>query len=153
ISSLRWARRWKTPTTVRHRFATTHGATQSAARSFPTMPTRPRPGAGTSASTTRASSFLIEQILASHSQAEGTMELPELTTLTGELRRQAARGAEMPYHHVLAALDSEALRALGERYLAVTRIQRKTGKPFFIDKMPNNFMHVGLIHLILPNAK
>jgi len=101
----------------------------------------------------RAGSTLIEQILASHSQAEGTMELPELTTLTGELRRQAARGAEMPYHHVLAALDSEALRALGERYLAATRIQRKTGKPFFIDKMPNNFMHVGLIHLILPNAK
>ena len=101
----------------------------------------------------RAGSTLIEQILASHGQVEGTMELPELTTLTGELRRQAARGAEMPYHHALAALDSEALRALGERYLVATRIQRKTTKPFFIDKMPNNFMHVGLIQLILPNAK
>ncbi|HEX5953585.1 MAG TPA: sulfotransferase, partial [Rhodanobacteraceae bacterium] len=101
----------------------------------------------------RAGSTLIEQILASHSRVEGTMELPEIATLTSELRRQAARGAAMPYHHALAALDAGALRALGERYLAATRIQRKTAKPFFIDKMPNNFMHVGLIHLILPNAK
>jgi len=101
----------------------------------------------------RAGSTLIEQILASHSRVEGTMELPEIATLTGELRRQAARGAAMPYHHALAALDAGALRALGERYLAATRIQRKTAKPFFIDKMPNNFMHVGLIHLMLPNAK
>ena len=81
------------------------------------------------------------------------MELPEIATLTGDLRRQATRGAAMPYHHALATLDAGALRALGERYLAATRIQRKTDKPFFVDKMPNNFMHVGLIHLILPNAK
>lgn len=101
----------------------------------------------------RAGSTLIEQILASHSQIEGTMELPELASLTVELRRQAASNDAMPYHRALAALDADALRALGERYLAATRIQRKTAKPFFIDKMPNNFMHVGLIHLILPNAK
>lgn len=101
----------------------------------------------------RAGSTLIEQILASHSLIEGTMELPEIATLTGELRQQAARDAEMPYHQALATLDAGALRALGERYLAATRIQRKTAKPFFIDKMPNNFMHVGLIHLMLPNAK
>lgn len=101
----------------------------------------------------RAGSTLIEQILASHSQVEGTMELPEIATLTGELRRQGGPDDAMPYHRALAALDADALRALGERYLAATRIQRKTARPFFIDKMPNNFMHVGLIHLILPNAK
>ena len=101
----------------------------------------------------RAGSTLIEQIIASHSQVEGTMELPELTTLTGELRRQGGPEDAMPYHRALAAMDAGALRALGERYLAATRIQRKTDRPFFIDKMPNNFMHAGLIHLILPNAK
>ncbi len=53
----------------------------------------------------------------------------------------------------LAALDADGLRALGERYLAHTRIQRKTTAPRFIDKMPNNFLHIGLIHLMLPNAK
>jgi len=53
----------------------------------------------------------------------------------------------------LAALDADALHALGERYLTHTRIQRKTSAPLFIDKMPNNFMHLGLIHLMLPNAK
>ncbi|WHZ19835.1 MAG: TPR domain protein [Rhodanobacteraceae bacterium] len=101
----------------------------------------------------RAGSTLIEQILASHSQVEGTMELPEIASLTGELRKQAGANDAMPYHRALAALDAGALRALGERYLAATRIQRKTARPFFIDKMPNNFMHVGLIHLMLPNAK
>ena len=101
----------------------------------------------------RAGSTLIAQILASHSRVEGTRELPEFATLTGGLRRQPTRGAAMPYHHALATIDAGALRALGERYLAATRIQRKTDKPFFVDKMPNNFMHVGLIHLILPNAK
>lgn len=101
----------------------------------------------------RAGSTLLEQILASHSQVEGTMELPELTSLTGDLRRRGGPHAEMPYHEALAALDADGRRALGERYLAETRIQRKTSAPFFIDKMPNNFMHVGLIHLILPNAR
>ncbi|MCE5233919.1 MAG: sulfotransferase [Mizugakiibacter sp.] len=101
----------------------------------------------------RAGSTLIEQILASHSQVEGTMELPEVTSITRALREQGGVDSDMPYHDALAALDADALRALGERYLAHTRIQRKTSAPLFIDKMPNNFMHVGLIHLMLPNAK
>jgi tetratricopeptide (TPR) repeat protein len=101
----------------------------------------------------RAGSTLIEQILSSHSQVEGTMELPEVTSITRLLRQQGDAGGAMPYHAALAALDADALRALGERYLAHTRIQRKTSAPLFIDKMPNNFMHLGLIHLMLPNAK
>jgi tetratricopeptide (TPR) repeat protein len=101
----------------------------------------------------RAGSTLIEQILSSHSQIEGTMELPEIIAITRLLRRQGDAGEAMPYHAALAALDADGLRALGERYLAHTRIQRKTSAPLFIDKMPNNFMHIGLIHLMLPNAR
>jgi len=101
----------------------------------------------------RAGSTLIEQILSSHSQVEGTMELPEVTSITRLLRLQGDADDVMPYHGALAALDADALRALGERYLAHTRIQRKTAAPLFIDKMPNNFMHLGLIQLMLPNAK
>ncbi|HET6431235.1 tetratricopeptide repeat-containing sulfotransferase family protein [Dyella sp.] len=100
----------------------------------------------------RSGSTLIEQILSSHSQVEGTMELPEITSITKLLREQADGEAAMPYHDTLARLDAGALRDLGERYLAHTRIQRKTSAPLFIDKMPNNFMHIGLIHLMLPNA-
>lgn len=101
----------------------------------------------------RAGSTLIEQILSSHSQVEGTMELPEITSITRLLRQQAEAGAAMPYHAALAALDGDGLRQLGERYLERTRIQRKSVAPLFIDKMPNNFMHLGLIQLILPKAK
>lgn len=101
----------------------------------------------------RAGSTLLEQILASHSAVEGTMELPEITSITRELRAQARSDGAETYHDLLAMLDSDALRALGERYLETTRIHRKTGRPFFIDKMPNNFAHTGLIHLMLPNAK
>ncbi len=101
----------------------------------------------------RAGSTLIEQILSSHSQVEGTMELPEVASMTRSLRRQGDPDSVTPYHDALAALDADALRALGEQYLARTRIQRKTAAPLFIDKMPNNFMHIGLIHLMLPNAK
>ena len=100
----------------------------------------------------RSGSTLIEQILSSHSQVEGTMELPEVTSITRMLRAQGDEDGAMPYHQALAALDADALRDLGERYLAHTRIQRKTPAPLFIDKMPNNFMHIGLIHLMLPNA-
>ncbi|MFT4198572.1 MAG: sulfotransferase [Pseudoxanthomonas sp.] len=100
----------------------------------------------------RAGSTLVEQILSSHSQVEGTMELPEILSITRELRRRAEAEGAASYHELLAALDGEQLRALGERYLQRTRIQRKAGTPLFIDKMPNNFMHVGLIQLILPNA-
>jgi tetratricopeptide (TPR) repeat protein len=101
----------------------------------------------------RAGSTLIEQILSSHSQVEGTMELPEVISITRLLRMQGGADEAKPYHSALAALDADALRELGERYLAHTRIQRKTSAPLFIDKMPNNFMHLGLIHLMLPNAK
>ncbi|HJW47712.1 MAG TPA: sulfotransferase, partial [Lysobacter sp.] len=106
----------------------------------------------------RSGSTLLEQILSSHSQVEGTMELPEITSITRDLRARAANergktGSQMHYHKVLAGLDADELRALGEQYIAHTRVQRKTGVPLFIDKMPNNFIHTGLIHLILPNAK
>ena len=97
----------------------------------------------------RAGSTLLEQILSSHSLVEGTMELPDIISITRDLR--GARGGT--YHDALARLSRDELRELGERYLARTRVHRKLGRPFFIDKMPNNFAHVGLIHLILPNAK
>jgi hypothetical protein len=102
----------------------------------------------------RAGSTLVEQILASHSAVEGTMELPNIITLAAELGSVAdARSDERPYPGVLARLDAAAARRLGEEYLEETSIQRKTTRPFFIDKMPNNFLHVGLICLILPNAR
>ncbi len=99
----------------------------------------------------RAGSTLIEQILASHSQVEGTMELPEIIGITRGLRRLAGRDGL--YHDALARLPAAELAALGAQYLERTRIHRKLGRPRFIDKMPNNFAHIGLIHLILPNAK
>jgi tetratricopeptide (TPR) repeat protein len=101
----------------------------------------------------RAGSTLIEQILSSHSAVEGTMELPEIISMTRDLRQQADAGDGIGYHDVLEALDADAMRGMGERYIERTRIQRKTGAPRFIDKMPNNFLHVGLIHLMLPNAR
>ncbi|KAF1706124.1 tetratricopeptide repeat-containing sulfotransferase family protein [Pseudoxanthomonas sacheonensis] len=101
----------------------------------------------------RAGSTLIEQILSSHSAVEGTMELPEITSITRELRGQGDAGQAMPYHDAVESLGADALRQLGERYLKHTRIQRKTDAPFFIDKMPNNFLHIGLIQLMLPKAK
>lgn len=107
----------------------------------------------------RAGSTLIEQILSSHPLVEGTAELPELTMLarrlTAEGRQAAAAGTEPApsYPGVLARLDAAALRALGEEYLERTRHYRKTDRPYFIDKLPNNFAHLGLLHLILPNAR
>jgi hypothetical protein len=101
----------------------------------------------------RAGSTLIEQILSSHSQVEGTMELPDVTMLARELGDQKTKAEAAKYTDLLVKLDDDALRALGERYIARTRVQRKTARPFFIDKMPNNFAHVGMIHLMLPNAK
>ncbi len=101
----------------------------------------------------RSGSTLIEQILSSHSQVEGTMELPELISMTRDLRRQMLLGDEASYHDVLARLSADDLKKLGEQYLNNTRIHRKTDAPFFIDKMPNNFFHIGLIQLILPKAK
>ncbi|MGH8170947.1 MAG: tetratricopeptide repeat-containing sulfotransferase family protein [Steroidobacteraceae bacterium] len=99
----------------------------------------------------RAGSTLIEQILASHPLVEGTMELPQLPRIARELAgpKQEVEGT---FFRRLSSLSRDELRVLGERYLAETRVMRKTDAPFFIDKMPNNCMYVGLIHLILPNA-
>ena len=101
----------------------------------------------------RAGSTLIEQILASHVQVEGTQELPDISMISRVIGKRTTRADESAYPRALAKFSAEEIRAFGEQYLAQTRIQRKTAAPFFIDKMPNNFAHVGLIHLILPNAK
>ena len=100
----------------------------------------------------RAGSTLLEQILASHSKVEGTMELADIPRIVHRLGGRQENDAPPRYPQVLSELSPAQLRELGEKYLADTQIFR-TGKPFFIDKMPNNFRHVGLIHLILPNAK
>jgi hypothetical protein len=100
----------------------------------------------------RSGSTLLEQILSSHSAVEGTTELPELITMARELRTLAESGDIGTYADVLATLPREALRELGARYLERTSVHRKTGRPHFIDKMPNNFLHVAMIHLALPNA-
>ena len=107
----------------------------------------------------RAGSTLIEQILSSHTAVEGTMELPDLALIARELAGRTEPGGrerqadEAPFFEAVNALTHEQLRSLGERYLASTRVHRKTGAPFFIDKAPNNWLYAGLIHLILPNAK
>lgn len=97
----------------------------------------------------RAGSTLLEQILASHSQVDGTMELPDILALAHRLRGHKA--GQSFYPKVLHDLTGEQLAQFGERYIANTLVHRQ-GAKFFIDKMPNNFRHIGLIHLILPNA-
>jgi tetratricopeptide (TPR) repeat protein len=101
----------------------------------------------------RAGSTLLEQILSSHPQVEGTMELPDIIDMARSLGGGRARGEASKYPEVLTEFSADQLRALGDQYIANTRIQRKTDAPFFIDKMPNNFAHIGLIQLILPRAK
>jgi predicted Zn-dependent protease len=101
----------------------------------------------------RAGSTLVEQILASHSKVEGTMELPDIMGMAAKLAGNAKRSQESAYPEVLATLSAAECGALGRQYIEQTRVQRKTGKPFFIDKMPNNFLHIGLIRLALPNAR
>jgi predicted Zn-dependent protease len=101
----------------------------------------------------RSGSTLIEQILASHSQVEGTMELPNIISTVRTLSGRKTYEESSNYPQVLGGLSAADCRALGEQYLAETRIQRKAKRPFFIDKMPNNCLHIGFIHLILPNAK
>ena len=95
----------------------------------------------------RAGSTLIEQILASHSQVEGTMELPDIPSL---FRRF---GGVREWPAAIRAMTKDQAHNLGQAYLDRTRIQRKTDKPFFIDKLPNNWMSMGFILTILPNAK
>jgi len=101
----------------------------------------------------RSGSTLIEQILASHSLIEGTMELQDLPQLARELAGRNGPDEAEVFFQSVAGLTAAELRALGERYLEQTRVFRKSGAPFFIDKMPNNCLYVGLIHLILPNAR
>jgi tetratricopeptide (TPR) repeat protein len=96
----------------------------------------------------RAGSTLVEQILASHPLVEGTMELPDIPALAKKLAREGRR-----YPEDLPALNAGDCTLLGEQYLERTRVQRKSARPFFIDKMPNNWLHVGFIQLILPNAR
>src|SRR5882762_8323694 len=101
----------------------------------------------------RAGSTLVEQILSSHSLVEGTMELYDMISLARSLDVRGPREQPVQYPDTLAALTPAQLQALGERYLERTRVQRKSGAPYFIDKMPNNFLHTGLILLALPNAR
>lgn len=101
----------------------------------------------------RSGSTLVEQILSSHSAVEGTQELAEVVAIARRLGGKPKPGEVGAYPDVLSDIDPNALAQLGEEFLERTRIQRKTDKPFFIDKMPNNFAHIGLIHLMLPNAK
>ncbi|WP_300378369.1 tetratricopeptide repeat-containing sulfotransferase family protein [Henriciella sp.] len=100
----------------------------------------------------RAGSTLIEQILASHSQVDGTLELPNILSLAHGLRGRKQVTDRERYPRILHDLPEEELEALGRDYIENTAIHRQ-GAPFFTDKMPNNFRHIGLIHMILPNAK
>jgi len=100
----------------------------------------------------RAGSTLVEQILASHSVVEGTMELPDIGHIAYDLDLEARRGAAR-YPAGVMALATETLASLGERFLQGTAVYRRLDRAHFIDKMPNNFQHVGLISLILPNAR
>jgi hypothetical protein len=101
----------------------------------------------------RAGSTLIEQILASHSRIEGTMELPNILALAHKIDGRRRIGDEARYPANLPEMSNDELTGFGDAYVRDTMIHRKEGTPFFIDKMPNNFRHIGLIHMILPNAK
>ncbi|HEY4771926.1 MAG TPA: sulfotransferase [Steroidobacteraceae bacterium] len=100
----------------------------------------------------RSGSTLVDQILASHSRVEGTQELAEVPRMVLELQGRDPDLDNPRYPRVLADLTPADCLRLGDKYLRDTRIFR-TDKPHFVDKMPNNFRHLGLIHLILPNAK
>ncbi|MDB2668718.1 sulfotransferase [Alphaproteobacteria bacterium] len=100
----------------------------------------------------RAGSTLLEQILASHSQIDGTLELPNILSLSHKLRGRQKDNVEVAYPQVLHDLSAEQLQQFGREFIEDTQMHRQ-GAPFFIDKMPNNFRHIGLIQLILPNAK
>jgi tetratricopeptide (TPR) repeat protein len=101
----------------------------------------------------RAGSTMIEQILASHSQIEGTAELPDIPLIVQSLVAERWQDRDAAYPEVVASLGADRLRQLGERYVEGAAKNRKTAAPFFIDKLPNNWRYLGLIHTILPNAK
>ena len=100
----------------------------------------------------RAGSTLIEQILASHSMIDGTLELPNILSIAQSLRGGDIYGKLGNYPKSLKTLTLEQREALGKKYIDETKMHRKDA-PMFTDKMPNNFRHIGLIHLIMPNAK
>ena len=100
----------------------------------------------------RAGSTLLEQIIASHSQVDGTQELGHILSLAHKLRGRGRRREESNYPSKLEQLSQERLTAFGQKFIDDTKVHRQNA-PYFIDKMPNNFRHIGLIHLILPNAK
>jgi len=103
----------------------------------------------------RSGSTLVEQILSSHSAIEGTAELPYIANLARRLARRQSRGVVLDTDALtaLAALGPDGVEALGVEYLESARLHRKAGRPFFVDKKPDNFLFTGVIHLILPNAK
>ena len=101
----------------------------------------------------RSGSTLVEQILASHSRIEGTMELPEMMMIASRLQARVDEGEFPDFAAMAASLTPADRLRLGEEYIERTRVHRRTDKPLFIDKMPNNWQHVGLIGLILPHAK
>ncbi|HWU01537.1 MAG TPA: sulfotransferase, partial [Novosphingobium sp.] len=100
----------------------------------------------------RAGSTLVEQILASHSQIEGTAELPNILAQAHALSARDMREAASHYPASLSRIAPEDFTEMGRRFMAETRHLR-SGKPFFIDKMPNNFRHIGLIARMLPKAR
>jgi len=100
----------------------------------------------------RSGSTLIEQILASHSMVDGTLELPNILSLAHSLRGNDVYGKKGNYPKVMSEFTPEKREQMGKSYIEETKIHRKDA-PMFTDKMPNNFRHIGLIHLILPNAK
>jgi predicted Zn-dependent protease len=100
----------------------------------------------------RSGSTLLEQILASHSKVEGTQELADIQRIVLETQGRDPDLDNPRYPAALAEMTREDFLWLGEKYLADTRAYR-TDRPFFIDKMPNNFRHIGLIQLMLPNAR
>jgi tetratricopeptide (TPR) repeat protein len=100
----------------------------------------------------RAGSTLVEQILASHSRVDGTLELPNILATVHKLNGRLRRGEAPRYPGVLAELPPERFEEMGRAYIDETRVHRQ-GAPLFTDKMPNNFRHIGLILSILPNAR
>jgi len=100
----------------------------------------------------RAGSTLIEQILASHSMIDGTLELPNILTMAQDLRGEDIYGTLGKYPGSMKNLSSDERKEMGNRFITDTRMHRDNA-PMFTDKMPNNFRHIALIHLIMPNAK
>ena len=101
----------------------------------------------------RSGSTLVEQILASHSQVEGTTELPEMMAIAGRLQSRIDQGEFADFRAMVVSLTADDRRRLGEEYIDKTRVHRQTSRPLYIDKTPNNWQNVGLIKLLLPNAK